>query len=73
MLSEVGLVEALSIAVAEQPGDLLLQHRPDHLRQLLTFRDWKSGSGFEVRREMTKEKRRLLFICHIKVRPREQT
>ena len=39
MLGEVGLVEALSIAVSEQPGDLLLQHGPDSLRQLLALRD----------------------------------
>lgn len=38
VLGEVGLVEALCIAVSEQPGDLLLQHRPDHLRQLLALR-----------------------------------
>jgi len=38
VLGEVGLVEALSVAVSEQPGDLLLQHRPDHLRQLLALR-----------------------------------
>lgn len=37
MLGEVGLVEALSVAVSEQPGDLLLQHRPDHLWKLLAL------------------------------------
>lgn len=39
VLGEVGLVEALSIAVSEQPGDLLLQHCPDHLWQLLALRN----------------------------------
>lgn len=37
VLAEVGLVEALSVAISEQPVDLLLQHRPDHLRQLLAL------------------------------------
>lgn len=39
MLGEVGLVEAHGVAVSEQSGDLLLQHRPDCLRQLLALRD----------------------------------
>lgn len=43
VLGEVGLVEALSVAVAEQPGDLLLQHRPDHLRKLLALRNCEAG------------------------------
>lgn len=51
VLGEVGLVEALSIAVSEQPGDLLLQHRPDDLRQLLALRHW-IGREAEEEREM---------------------
>lgn len=39
VLAEVGLVEAFSVAVSEQPGDLLLQHSPDNLRQLLALRN----------------------------------
>lgn len=47
MLGEVGLVEALCVAVSKQPGDLLLQDRPDDLRQLLTLRDWRNTLEIE--------------------------
>lgn len=39
MLAEVGLVEALCVAVSKQSGDLLLQDRSNHLWQLLAVRD----------------------------------
>lgn len=39
VLGEVGLVEALCVAVSKQSGDLLLQDRSDHLWQLLAVRD----------------------------------
>lgn len=45
VLGEVGLVEAHSVAVSEQPGDLLLQHHPDHLRQLGALSDWKKAEA----------------------------
>lgn len=34
VLAQVVLVEALRVALSEQPGDLLLQHRPHCLRQI---------------------------------------
>lgn len=39
VLAEVGLVEALCVAVSKQSGDLLLQNRSNHLGQLLAVRD----------------------------------
>lgn len=40
VLGEVGLVEASGIAVSKESGDLLLEHRPHHLRQVLALRHW---------------------------------
>lgn len=39
VLAEVGLVEALCVAVSTQSGDLLLQDRSHHLWQILAVRD----------------------------------
>lgn len=39
VFAEVGLVEALCVAVSKQSGDLLLQDRSNHLWQLLAVRD----------------------------------
>lgn len=39
VLAEVGLVEALCVAVSKQSGDLLLQNRSNHLGQLLAVGD----------------------------------
>ena len=65
VLGEVGLVEALSIAVPEQSGYLLLQHCPDHLRQLLALRDWEKegekNDGRNVELERIYEKRKKVW------------
>lgn len=41
--AQVVLVEALGVAVAEQPGDLLLQHGPHRLSQGRALGHWTGG------------------------------
>ena len=49
MLAKVGLVEASGVAISKKSGDLLLEHRPHHLRQLFAFRHWRGKKGENTR------------------------